>query len=130
MKNFGARRLGRFSSILARNYSSMRVTKRGYLRHRLPEWWSPAGPAGTCHSHPCSVDCRRTPLPEPLLIARNASSELLLLPALANRHGLITGATGTGQTVSLQVMAERFSSIGVPVFLADVTGDLEPTRQP
>ncbi|HKE39106.1 MAG TPA: helicase HerA-like domain-containing protein [Casimicrobiaceae bacterium] len=69
-------------------------------------------------------------MPEPLLIARNASSELLLLPALANRHGLITGATGTGKTVSLQVMAERFSSIGVPVFMADVKGDLAGTSQP
>ncbi len=47
-----------------------------------------------------------------------------LLPALANRHGLIAGATGTGKTVTLQVMAERFSAIGVPVFMADVKGDL------
>jgi DNA double-strand break repair helicase HerA and related ATPase len=51
-------------------------------------------------------------------------SELVLLPALANRHGLITGATGTGKTVTLQVLAERFSGIGVPSFLADVKGDL------
>src|SRR5262249_28317005 len=50
--------------------------------------------------------------------------ELSLLPGLANRHGLITGATGTGKTVSLQVLAERFSAIGVPCFLADVKGDL------
>ena len=61
-------------------------------------------------------------MPEPLPIARNAETELVLLPALANRHGLITGATGTGKTVSLQVMAERLSSIGVPVFMADVKG--------
>src|SRR5213075_1220229 len=47
-----------------------------------------------------------------------------LLPALANRHGLITGATGTGKSVTLQTLAERFSSIGVPVFMADVKGDL------
>jgi len=60
---------------------------------------------------------------EPLLIAK-AEHHLALLPALANRHGLITGATGTGKTVSLQVMAERFSAIGVPVFMADVKGDL------
>ena len=53
-----------------------------------------------------------------------AGHEIALLPALANRHGLITGATGTGKTVTLQVMAERFSSIGVPVFMADVKGDL------
>ena len=60
---------------------------------------------------------------EPLLIAKS-KQEIALLPALANRHGLITGATGTGKTVTLQVMAERFSSIGVPVFMADVKGDL------
>ena len=61
---------------------------------------------------------------QPLPIARNAQLEIALLPALANRHGLITGATGTGKTVTLQVLAERFSSIGVPVFMADVKGDL------
>ncbi len=55
---------------------------------------------------------------------------LTLLPALANRHGLITGATGTGKTVTLQVMAEAFSSIGVPVFMADVKGDLAGLSQP
>src|SRR3954467_1410465 len=60
---------------------------------------------------------------EPLLIAKS-KQDIALLPALANRHGLITGATGTGKTVTLQVMAERFSAIGVPVFMADVKGDL------
>jgi len=50
--------------------------------------------------------------------------DLVILPALANRHGLITGATGTGKTVTLQRMAEQFSRIGIPVFLADVKGDL------
>ena len=60
----------------------------------------------------------------PLSIARHAGSDLALLPALANRHGLITGATGTGKTITLQVLAERFSAIGVPVFMADVKGDL------
>jgi DNA helicase HerA-like ATPase len=69
-------------------------------------------------------------MPEPLLIAKNAQVELALLPALANRHGLITGATGTGKTVTLQVMAERFSGIGVPVFMADVKGDLSGISQP
>ncbi len=49
---------------------------------------------------------------------------VMLLPALANRHGLISGATGTGKTVTLQVLAEGFSQLGVPVFLADVKGDL------
>jgi hypothetical protein len=62
---------------------------------------------------------------EPLLVARTSTGlELGLLPALANRHGLITGATGTGKTITLQVLAERFSRIGVPCVLADVKGDL------
>jgi len=60
----------------------------------------------------------------PLLIAKHGANELCLLPSLANRHGLVTGATGTGKTVTLQSMAQRFSSIGVPVFMADVKGDL------
>ncbi len=60
----------------------------------------------------------------PLLIAQNAEHELVLLPQMANRHGLITGATGTGKTVTLQSLAESFSSIGVPVFLSDIKGDL------
>ena len=59
----------------------------------------------------------------PLLVARS-DADLGLLPAMANRHGLITGATGTGKTVTLQSLAERFSSIGIPVFMADVKGDL------
>ena len=61
---------------------------------------------------------------DPLVIAKAGAIELSLLPALANRHGLITGATGTGKTVSLQTIAERLSRIGVPVFMADVKGDL------
>ncbi len=69
-------------------------------------------------------------MPDPLPIAKNDKTELCLLPALANRHGLITGATGTGKTVTLQVMAERFSRIGVPVFMADVKGDLSGITQP
>ena len=61
----------------------------------------------------------------PFPVARTAQgAELVMLPGLANRHGLITGATGTGKTVTLQVMAEQFSRIGVPVFMADVKGDL------
>ncbi len=60
----------------------------------------------------------------PLLVAKAGDTEICLLPALANRHGLITGATGTGKTVTLQRLAEQFSAIGVPVFLADVKGDL------
>lgn len=65
----------------------------------------------------------------PLLIAKNSTLELALLPALANRHGLITGATGTGKTVTLQTLAENFSRIGVPVFMADVKGDLTGISQ-
>ena len=61
---------------------------------------------------------------EPLLIAKNNKQELFLLPQMANRHGLITGATGTGKTVTLQTLAESFSRIGVPVFLSDIKGDL------
>ena len=61
---------------------------------------------------------------EPLLIAKSKTQEIHLLPQLANRHGLITGATGTGKTVTLQKMAESFANIGVPVFMADVKGDL------
>ncbi|MDU6080387.1 MAG: helicase HerA-like domain-containing protein [Pantoea sp.] len=60
----------------------------------------------------------------PLLIAQTPDVQLHLLPAMANRHGLITGATGTGKTVTLQKLAESFSSVGVPVFMADVKGDL------
>jgi hypothetical protein len=66
---------------------------------------------------------------EPLLIAKNTDTDLHLLPALANRHGLVTGATGTGKTVTLQTLAEHFCNIGVPVFLADVKGDLTGISQ-
>lgn len=58
------------------------------------------------------------------LIAISTSKEVLLLPKMANRHGLITGATGTGKTITLQTMAETFSQMGVPVFAADAKGDL------
>jgi DNA helicase HerA-like ATPase len=61
---------------------------------------------------------------DPLLIAKNDHTEIHLLPQMANRHGLITGATGTGKTVTLQVLAEHFSAIGVPCFMSDVKGDL------
>lgn len=60
----------------------------------------------------------------PLLIAKNDKIEIELLPQMANRHGLITGATGTGKTVTLQSLAESFSRIGVPVFMSDIKGDL------
>jgi DNA helicase HerA-like ATPase len=67
---------------------------------------------------------------EPLLIAKSDHSEIHLLPHMANRHGLITGATGTGKTVTLQVLAEHFSDIGVPCFMSDVKGDLSGLSQP
>jgi len=70
-----------------------------------------------------------TDLTQGLLIGKDAE-ELLLLPAMANRHGLVAGATGTGKTVTLQVLAEAFSSIGVPVFAQDVKGDLSGISQP
>jgi len=65
---------------------------------------------------------------DPLLIAK-AEQPLFLLPRMSNRHGLIAGATGTGKTVTLQVMAEAFSRAGVPVFAADVKGDLSGISQ-
>ena len=62
---------------------------------------------------------------EPFVIARTADgNDITFIPAMGNRHGLITGATGTGKTISLQVLADHFSQLGVPVFLADVKGDL------
>jgi DNA helicase HerA-like ATPase len=68
-------------------------------------------------------------MPDPILIAQHGDIECVMLPALANRHGLITGATGTGKTITLQTLAESFSRIGVPVFLADVKGDLTGISQ-
>jgi hypothetical protein len=77
---------------------------------------------------------------EGLLIAKTSAgaaaagaavaADVLLLPQMANRHGLVAGATGTGKTVTLQVLAEAFSSIGVPVFAADIKGDLSGVSQP
>ena len=67
-------------------------------------------------------------MPEPLLVAKSGI-DLHLLPQLANRHGLIAGATGTGKTVTLQRIAEGLSRIGVPVFMADVKGDLAGLSQ-
>lgn len=65
----------------------------------------------------------------PLLFAKG-DGESFIEPRMANRHGLIAGATGTGKTVTLRVLAELFSGIGVPVFLADVKGDLSGTARP
>ena len=66
---------------------------------------------------------------DPILIARNGETQCFLRPDKANRHGLITGATGTGKTISLQTLAEGFSKIGVPVFMADIKGDLTGISQ-
>ena len=66
---------------------------------------------------------------EPILVAKNDANEFHLLPGMANRHGVITGATGTGKTVTLQKLAEGFSLRGVPVFMADIKGDLTGVTQ-
>src|SRR5262245_13153759 len=68
---------------------------------------------------------------QPFVIARTAEGvDVEFVPGMGNRHGLITGATGTGKTVSLQLIADHFSQIGVPVFLADVKGDLSGVAAP
>src|SRR5688572_3322060 len=65
-----------------------------------------------------------------MLVAKNEKTALSLLPALANRHGLITGATGTGKTLTMQAIAQRLSALGVPVFMADVKGDFSGIARP
>jgi len=67
---------------------------------------------------------------DPILVAKHDGNEIHLLPQMANRHGVITGATGTGKTVTLQKLAEGFSQRGVPVFMADIKGDLTGISQP
>ena len=67
---------------------------------------------------------------DPGIFVGKGEKPVYLLPRLANRHGLIAGATGTGKTVSLQILAEEFSRRGVPVFMADVKGDLSGISQP
>ncbi|NTU71492.1 MAG: DUF853 family protein, partial [Coriobacteriia bacterium] len=66
---------------------------------------------------------------DPILAAKNTTTQVVILPNMANRHGLVAGATGTGKTVTLQALAEGFSRIGVPVFAADVKGDLAGASQ-
>src|SRR5688572_26250504 len=65
-----------------------------------------------------------------MLLAKNEKTALSRLPALANRHGLITGATGTGKTLTMQAIAQRLSALGVPVFMADVKGDFSGIAKP
>jgi DNA helicase HerA-like ATPase len=67
---------------------------------------------------------------EGILIGGNDAGQVFLQPRYANRHGLVAGATGTGKTVTLQCLAEGFSDLGVPVFLADVKGDISGISQP
>ncbi len=67
---------------------------------------------------------------EGILIGGSDAGQVFLNPKFANRHGLIAGATGTGKTVTLQCLAEGFSDLGVPVFMADVKGDLSGISQP
>ena len=64
-----------------------------------------------------------------ILLGKSGEEDIYIYPKMANRHGMIAGATGTGKTVTLKVMAESFSKLGVPVFLADVKGDLAPLCQ-
>ncbi len=66
---------------------------------------------------------------EPMLIAQHGKTQCFLQPDKANRHGLITGATGTGKTITLQTLAEGFAKLGVPVFMADIKGDLTGISQ-
>jgi len=67
---------------------------------------------------------------EGILIGGNDAGQVFLQPRYANRHGLVAGATGTGKTITLQCLAEGFSDLGVPVFLADVKGDISGISQP
>lgn len=66
----------------------------------------------------------------PLLFAKAGDLDLGILPEMANRHGVVTGATGTGKTVTIQSVIEKFSEIGVPVFVADIKGDLAGLAAP
>ena len=65
-----------------------------------------------------------------ILIGKSGEENVYIYPRMANRHGMIAGATGTGKTVTLKVLAEFFSDCGVPVFLADVKGDLAGMCRP
>ena len=66
---------------------------------------------------------------EGILIGGSDAGQIFLDPRYANRHGLVAGATGTGKTVTMQCLAEGFSDLGIPVFLADVKGDVSGISQ-
>ena len=68
-------------------------------------------------------------LNDKLIIAKNDNQELYISPDMINRHGIITGATGTGKTISVKVLAESFSDAGIPVFMPDIKGDLSGTSE-
>src|SRR3954469_19652511 len=84
--------------------------------------------AGIMRSITTSHFVETSSVPDPMLIAKGETDQFLL-PKLANRHGLVAGATGTGKTVTIHAMAEQFSRIGTPVFVADVKGDLAGISQ-
>ncbi|CAN5838083.1 hypothetical protein BH24CHL4_BH24CHL4_11350 [soil metagenome] len=69
-------------------------------------------------------------MPDPLLIANAGELDLVLLPEMANRHGVVTGATGIGKTATIQAMIERFSDIGVPVVVSELKGDVSGLAAP
>ena len=91
----------------------------------MPGRFTPVSAAMPANAKPDAVG---NEVADPILIAKG-TAELYLQPKMANRHGLVAGATGTGKTVTIHMMAERFSEIGVPVFMADVKGDLAGISQ-
>ena len=80
--------------------------------------------SGEAQPNPAGAAGAPPPSPKDGVLVAKGQNEIFLLPRMANRHGMVAGATGTGKTVSIHSVAERFSEIGVPVFLADVKGDL------
>ncbi len=111
----------------------MRETTNSIVRMLRCTAAAPKSVLGTLYSVLCIAFSLLAIIPptmaDPILIAKN-EAEWSLLPRMANRHGVITGATGTGKTVTLQRLAHGFSRVGVPVFLADVKGDLTGISQP
>src|SRR5213596_3428874 len=91
--------------------------------------WRPTFPDARRGDVMATSDNKTADTDEKIFIGKGEQTAWLTL-ALANRHGLVTGATGTGKTVSLQVMAEGFARAGVPVFAADIKGDLSGISEP